>query len=317
MLYEAPLVAFTVLAQTAVGAHLTVNAFEKFGLPPRIPEPRMNIARFAILVVMGLGFMFSTTHLGSPLRAFNAFNRIGNAALSNEILIGASFLSLAGLYWLLRAFNAFNRIGNAALSNEILIGASFLSLAGLYWLMTILKIGSEGLRKVVNWLSIAVSVIFMFAMANVYQIETVPAWYTPMTTIAFGFTVVTAGLMFGYMLINVLDVTTEKTSRRLMWVGVSLITLNLAFTAMQTIHFASISTAIHSGLDQMTLLSNYVAGHVLLLVISAGILVFTELFTARGRQKNLLIIVAFVALFVAEILGRNVFYGMHFTSGLY
>ncbi|MEF1336501.1 dimethyl sulfoxide reductase, partial [Vibrio rotiferianus] len=34
MLYEAPLVAFTVLAQTAVGAHLTVNAFEKFGKPP-------------------------------------------------------------------------------------------------------------------------------------------------------------------------------------------------------------------------------------------------------------------------------------------
>ncbi|MEF1261757.1 dimethyl sulfoxide reductase, partial [Vibrio harveyi] len=33
--------------------------------------------------------------------------------------------------------------------------------------------------------------------------------------------------------------------------------------------------------------------------------------------KNLLVIVAFVALFVAEILGRNVFYGMHFTSGLY
>ncbi len=283
MLYEAPLVAFTVLAQTAVGAHLTVNACEKFGQSPRVAEPRMNIARFVILVVMGLGFMFSTTHLGSPLRAFNAFNRIGNAALSNEILIGASFLSLAGLYWL----------------------------------MTVLKIGSEGLRKVVNWLSIAVSVTFMFAMANVYQIETVPAWYTPMTTIAFGFTVVTAGLMLGYTLINVLDVTTEKTNRRLMWVGVSLITLNLAFTAMQTIHFVGISTAIHSGLDQITLLSGYVAGHVLLLVVAVGLWVFAEWFSAEGRQKNLLVIVAFVALFVAEVLGRNVFYGMHFTSGLY
>ncbi len=192
MLYEAPLVAFTVLAQTAVGAHLTVNAFEKFGKPPRVTEPRMNIARFAILVVMGLGFLFSTTHLGSPLRAFNALNRIGSAALSNEILTGASFLSLAGLYWLL----------------------------------TILKIGSEGVRKIVNWLSIAVGVIFMFAMANVYQIETVPAWYSPMTTVAFWFTVVTSGLMFGYTLINVLDVTAEKTNRRLMWVGVSLIALN-------------------------------------------------------------------------------------------
>lgn len=97
MLYEAPLVAFTVLAQTAVGAHLTVNAFEKFGKPPRVTEPRMNIVRFAILVVMGLGFLFSTTHLGSPLRAFNALNRVGSAALSNEILTGASFFVSSGL----------------------------------------------------------------------------------------------------------------------------------------------------------------------------------------------------------------------------
>lgn len=283
MLYEAPLVAFTVLAQTAVGAHLTVNAFEKFGKPPCETKPRMNIARFAILVVMGLGFLFSTTHLGSPLRAFNALNRVGSAALSNEILTGASFLSLAGFYWLL----------------------------------TILKIGSEGVRKIVNWLSIAVGVIFMFAMANVYQIETVPAWHSPMTTVAFWFTVVTSGLMFGYTLINVLDVTAQKTNRSLMWAGVSLITLNLAFSVMQTIYFAGISTAIYSGLDQITLLSGYVAGHVLLLVFAAALWVFAELFTAEGRQKNLLVIVAFVALFVAEILGRNVFYGMHFTSGLY
>ncbi|MCV5261125.1 dimethyl sulfoxide reductase anchor subunit, partial [Escherichia coli] len=145
----------------------------------------------------------------------------------------------------------------------MLTGASFLSLAGLYWLLTILKIGSEGVRKIVNWLSIAVGVIFMFAMANVYQIETVPAWYSPMTTVAFWFTVVTSGLMFGYTLINVLDVTAEKTNRRLMWAGVSLIALNLAFSVMQTIHFAGISTAIHSGLDQITMLSGYVAGHVL------------------------------------------------------
>ncbi len=101
-----------------------------------------------------------------------------------------------------------------------------------------------------------------------------------------------------------------------MWAGVSLIALNLAFSVMQTIYFAGISTAIHGGLDQITMLSGYVAGHVLLLVVAAALWVFAELFTAEGRQ-NLLVIVAFVALFVAETLGRNVFYGMHFTSGLY
>lgn len=283
MLYEAPLVAFTVLAQTAVGAHLTINGFQAFSKLPSISEARMNIARFAVLVLMGVGFIFSTTHLGSPLRAFNALNRVGSAALSNEILTGAGFLSLAGLYWL----------------------------------MTVLKIGSEGIRKSINGLSIVVGVVFMFAMANVYQIETVPAWYTSMTTVAFWFTVVTSGLMFGYTLLNVLNVSAEGINRSMMWAGVTLIALNIAFAVMHTLYFAGISTAIHSGLQQITQLSGYVAGHVVLLAAAAALWLYAELFAAPERQKNLFVVMAFVVLFVAEILGRNVFYGMHFTSGLY
>ena len=283
MLYEAPLVAFTVLAQMAVGAHLAMNVYEKVTKPIRMVEPRINIARFAILFVMGLGFIFSTLHLGSPLRAFNALNRVGSAALSNEILTGASFLSFAGLYWLL----------------------------------TVTHTGRATLRRVINWISVIIGIVFMFAMANVYHIQTVPAWYTPMTAIAFWFTVVTLGLLFAYTLLNVLDIASEKANRCMMWTGVTLIALNLAFVAIQTNFFAGISTAIHSGLAQITLLSSYVAGHVILVVAVAGLWLFSELFSVNVVVKKRLVVAACITLFVAEILGRNVFYGMHFTSGLY
>ncbi|GAL06286.1 anaerobic dimethyl sulfoxide reductase chain C [Photobacterium aphoticum] len=282
MLYEGPLVAFTVLAQTAVGAHLTVNLFDRFK-KPGVADARLYIARFAILVFMGVGFLFSTTHLGSPLRAFNALNRVGSAALSNEILTGAGFLSLAGLYWL----------------------------------MSVMKIGNDSVRKAVNLLSIAVGVVFMFAMAKVYLIQTVPAWFTPMTTLAFWFTVLTSGVLFGYTLLTVLDITVESVNRRLMWTGLTLIGLNVAFVVMHVLYFAGISTAIHSGLAQITQLSGYVAGHVLLLVAAGALWRYAELFAQTPRQKNRLVVVAFIVLFVAELLGRNVFYGMHFTSGLY
>ncbi|MCS6067593.1 dimethyl sulfoxide reductase anchor subunit [Klebsiella variicola subsp. variicola] len=41
---------------------------------------------------MGIGFLASVMHLGSPLRAFNSLNRVGASALSNEIASGALVL---------------------------------------------------------------------------------------------------------------------------------------------------------------------------------------------------------------------------------
>ncbi|WP_162063963.1 dimethyl sulfoxide reductase anchor subunit family protein [Vibrio taketomensis] len=283
MLYEAPLVAFTVLAQTAVGAHLTLNAVDKANGYAASAANKMNIARFVILAVMAVGFMFSTTHLGSPLRAFNALNRVGSAALSNEILTGASFLSFAGLAWLMMTFS----------------------------------LGGKLLAKLVNGLSMIIGVVFMFAMANVYQIPTVPAWHSPMTTLSFWFTVATSGVLFTYVMINLLNVSNEYINRKLMWLGASFIALNIAFAVLHTLFFADISTAIHSGAEQITMLLGPVVGHVLLMVVALVIWIYAELYTTSENNKNLLIVVAFFALFIAQLLGRNVFYGMHFTVGLY
>ena len=44
-----------------------------------------------IWLVMGIGFLASIIHLGSPLRAFNSLTRVGASALSNEIASGALF----------------------------------------------------------------------------------------------------------------------------------------------------------------------------------------------------------------------------------
>lgn len=50
---------------------------------------------------MGIAFLASVIHLGSPLRSFNSLNRIGASALSNEIASGSLFsLSVAcGGWW--------------------------------------------------------------------------------------------------------------------------------------------------------------------------------------------------------------------------
>ena len=100
-LHELPLVFFfTVLAQSAVGAWL-VFTFVLSGEKNDKSRAYIHKAMFVILSILGLGFIASVMHLGTPVRAFNSLNRVGESMLSNEIASGAVFFGLAGLYWLI------------------------------------------------------------------------------------------------------------------------------------------------------------------------------------------------------------------------
>lgn len=278
MFYEAPLIAFTVLAQMAVGAHIIINAGDLLGRPAN----QLNKFRFVILVVMGLSFIFSAFHLGSPLRAFNVYNRVGYSGLSNEILYGSGFMAIAGLLWL----------------------------------TNVLNFGGAILAKVLNVISIIVGIVFMFAMANVYNLNTVPAWYSIHRAYEFWFTVLTLGVLFSYMLLCLTDEMSEKQSRIIMWFGVSMIALNLASTSFQLIHYTGISTAIYNGAAQVENLFTSIEVNLFAMVIAATLWGFSTLFL-HGKINKIVTLIALIALIVAEVYGRNVFYGMHFTAGLH
>ncbi|HFT7717933.1 TPA: DmsC/YnfH family molybdoenzyme membrane anchor subunit, partial [Klebsiella pneumoniae] len=92
---------FTVLGQCVVGATI-VSGLGWLALGDQ-REARRRLVRnmFFIWLLMGIGFLASVMHLGSPLRAFNSLNRIGASALSNEIASGALFFAVGGFWWLL------------------------------------------------------------------------------------------------------------------------------------------------------------------------------------------------------------------------
>ena len=98
---EWPLIVFTVLAQTAIGA-FWVHAFVLLGNTAS-SEQRQKLARGSLVLwlLMAVAFAASTAHLGMPLRAINSLARVGSAPLSNEILTGGAFFALGGLGWLL------------------------------------------------------------------------------------------------------------------------------------------------------------------------------------------------------------------------
>ncbi len=82
--HEWPLVIFTVLGQCVVGA-LIVSGIGWFAAKNDADRQRIVRGMFFLWLLMGIGFIASVMHLGSPLRAFNSLNRIGASGLSNEI----------------------------------------------------------------------------------------------------------------------------------------------------------------------------------------------------------------------------------------
>ncbi|MFV0575943.1 MAG: dimethyl sulfoxide reductase anchor subunit family protein [Vibrio sp.] len=277
---ELPLVFFTVLAQCAVGAYLLVSTRM---MCITDAEQSKNLAvktLFFVLGFMAIGFAASTLHLGSPFRAFNSFNRVGASGLSNEIITGSIFFAIAGIYWL----------------------------------MVLLGIGTRPIRTGLRHLGSVAGIIFMGAMIKVYLINTVPLWNNIFTPVEFIFTVLTAGLLFGYVLLNAFDVRSLVANKIMAAIGVLLIGVHFVVMIARVLDFSTVVTSIHQGSTALTEYSSMIMVQCILMLIAAA---FWSLSAHQDNNKvRFYSLIALVALIAAEIFGRGVFYGMHFTFGL-
>ena len=272
MIHELPLVIFTVLAQSAVGAWLvfsvvlctTTNAQSRH---------YVHKAMVVILALLGVGFIASVAHLGTPMRAFNSLNRIGESMMSNEIGCGAAFFALAGLYWLL------------AIMRKMPIGL------GKLWLIV------TGI----------ISLIFMVVMNLVYHIPTVPTWNTPFTSCLFYGSVALGGIALSYALLMANPQRTYSL-KALPW----LFALAVLFVAIVMVYQGFGLSQIHSAIQNAAaLVPNYAVISALRLCCLgvAAILLF------RTQKSGALGLALLLTLF-AEMLGRNLFYGLHMTVGM-
>ena len=90
--HEWPLMIFTVFGQCVAGGFIVLALALLKGRLNAEQQQRLVLSMFGLWVLMGIGFIASTLHLGSPMRAFNSLNRVGASSLSNEIASGAIFL---------------------------------------------------------------------------------------------------------------------------------------------------------------------------------------------------------------------------------
>ncbi|MCF7496356.1 dimethyl sulfoxide reductase anchor subunit [Vibrio sp. L5-1] len=278
--HEWSLIFFTVLAQTAVGGYLLIGAR---ALVLGHDEEKLNsykVPMFILWVLMGLGFMFSTTHLGSPLRAFNAFHQLGSAWLSNEVFFGAAFFAVGGLQWLLSVVKK----GGVAIQKALMVGAMVLG------------------------------VIFMYAMINVYMINTVPTWDNIYTPLSFIMTMVVGGLLMSQFVIVFANDSRFTVDRNITMLAVIAVAISLLVTVGKLNLIGDIQTSAAKASELVDGLGNYVILQVALLMASLLIWILPMLNKAKVNPVNLgLALVLFLA---SELIGRGLFYSLHMTSGL-
>lgn len=145
-MHELPLVFFTVLCQSAVGAFIIL--FISYRLS-HISERRLAVGFLVVMLLFIVGVLLGTFHIGRPLRALNMLFGIGRSPMSNEIALSALF----GLFGCLATLGM------------------------------LLKKGSVKLHQILAIVAILFGVAFIVAVPSIYQLATVAAWNTPFTSL--------------------------------------------------------------------------------------------------------------------------------------
>lgn len=167
--HEWPLMIFTVFGQCVAGGFIVLALALLKGDLRAEAQQRVIACMLGLWVLMGIGFIASMLHLGSPMRAFNSLNRVGASALSNEIASGSIFFAVGGIGWLL----------------------------------AMLKKLSPALRTLWLVVTMVLGVVFVWMMVRVYNsIDTVPTWYSIWTPMGFFLTMFMGGPLLGYLLLS-------------------------------------------------------------------------------------------------------------------
>jgi anaerobic dimethyl sulfoxide reductase subunit B (iron-sulfur subunit) len=155
---EIPLILFTLLAQTAIGAFWTILMISWVLSDKQVARQITFIPLLAVGAVVMIALFASLFHLGMPNNAWRVLNHLRKSWLSREILFISGF---AGLWIILTGLRLF-RIGTFSLWTSITTLTALCGLAALY------------------------------SMQRVYQLHSIPAWNTGRTLLEF--TISTAGL---------------------------------------------------------------------------------------------------------------------------
>ena len=303
---EWALIAFTILAQMAVGSFLILGIVHFFAARKSGMAEADRLSDRALITIgplMVLALIVSLFHLGNPLNAYRAVGQVASSWLSREILLSVLFTA---------------------------IGAVF---AFAQWR----KLTTFAVRNIIAWIAAIVGLALVFSMSQVYRLPTQPAWDTLATPISFFVTTLLLGsLAIGVAFVanyayiqrkNPESVTTQGMLLRnaLRWIGLGSIVLlgvELVVAPLQVAYLAA-------GTDQAAIASaallfnqfGVIFGlRLILAFVGAGILGLLIYQNAQktdhDRLLGYLAYATFALVLISEVMGRFLFYAAHIRIGV-
>ena len=286
------LITFTILVQMSIGSMWVLGithffASRKYGMEQA--DKLSDRALVALVPVIGLGFLASLLHLGNPINAYRAVTNLATSWLSREIFCGVVFALLATAF------------------------------AFLQWR----KVGSYMLRSVFAWLAALVGLVLVFCMASVYMLPIQPtwnSWTTPVTfyttTFLLGTLAMGAAFVANYSYEHSKNPTKKDTlsvqmRQALRWIALASICLLGVEFVVLPIYLSTLAVGMLGWVLVLRLVLAFVGAGVFAVFLYQNAL-------SLGQEKVLssLAYSAFVMVFVAEVLGRYIFYVIHFQIGL-
>jgi anaerobic dimethyl sulfoxide reductase subunit C (anchor subunit) len=281
---ERSLVAFTLLAQMAVGAFWVLGAVHLWAAWGAGMADRVLLG---IPALMLLAILASFLHLGAPRNAWRALANLPSSWLSREVLFTLLFTTASGL------------------------------LAGLQWFHW----GTIGVRDILAWVVALLGLALIVSMANAYRLRTVPAWDTWATPASFFITAgLLGGLGAGAMLAFNPGIPLElrRTALQSITLGaVLLLSLELAIVSLRAVRLAAVrGSALPAAAGvtrQQGLIFKLRLALVLLAMAVAGIGLSPWLEVAGIGVTT---VAALGLVLASEVLSRLLFYEVRLRHGL-
>ena len=290
---EWPLIAFTLLSQTAVGFFLLFTVpLALSGTGTGVSDVRLLRLRslFIVLILLAAAAALSFFHLGNPLGAYRALNNVRTSRLSREIFF------------------------------ELLLIFLIAVVAWFEWRSS----GSQDLRLGLYLLAALAGVGLIWSMAGIYRLEAVPVWNNAMTPFSFFMTAFVLGALGSAAAFKLLreGEGAPPFAGRVPWnaAALALLVLNFAGVVLFDPHFG-IRRLGRRGFDSKpSRVFALLHGLRLAFLLTAAVAVVPSILpespvTPNSPAQNLMIWASAAAL-VSETLGRVLFYALFEKDGL-
>lgn len=297
---EWALIIFTILAQMSVGSFLIlgiVHTLVRRAAGEQQADRFSDYALLAIGPVLTLAMLASLGHLGNPINAPRAITNVGSSWLSREILTGVLFTVVGGAFALMQ----WRKIGASALRNAIAVVAAVIGLS------------------------------FVYSMARVYMLPSQPAWNSIATPVSFFATTALLGLfatgaafVANYALMRRSDPDCAERQcallrRTLCWIAVASVVIIGIELVTLPLYLAQLSGGGAAAAESVRLLvqsNGLLLGLRVALAFAGGAVLALFIYqnaSRPGREQlaGNLAYGAFALVFIAELLGRYLFYASH------